>query len=68
MTRLRLTLAHEMCHVAAWMISHEYDQHHGKAFWHWAKRFEALVDDIQVTTKHDYEVHKPHRWQCQRYV
>ncbi len=34
--RLRTTLAHECCHVAAWVIEREYHQPHGPAFWRWA--------------------------------
>ncbi|KAF6256310.1 SprT-like family-domain-containing protein, partial [Scenedesmus sp. NREL 46B-D3] len=62
--RLRTTLAHEMCHVAAWAVSGEFRQHHGAAFWAWARRFEARVPGISVTTCHNYEVHAPFRWQC----
>jgi predicted SprT family Zn-dependent metalloprotease len=62
--RLRTTLAHEMCHVAAWAVSREFKQHHGPAFWAWARRFEARVPGIKVSTCHNYEVHAPFRWQC----
>lgn len=41
--RLRSTLAHEMCHVAAWALSKEYHPHHGQAFWGWAQRCERLM-------------------------
>ena len=34
--RLRSTLAHEMCHVAAWSLDKQYNPHHGPAFWRWA--------------------------------
>ncbi|KAF5825224.1 hypothetical protein DUNSADRAFT_13442, partial [Dunaliella salina] len=34
--RLRSTLAHEMCHVAAWAIEGDYTTPHGRAFWKWA--------------------------------
>ena len=33
---LRSTLAHEMCHVAAWTIDRQFHPHHGTAFWKWA--------------------------------
>lgn len=65
--RLRSTLAHEMCHVAAWAVSREFKQHHGPAFWAWARRFEGRVPDIKVTTCHSYDVHAPFRWQCSNY-
>jgi predicted SprT family Zn-dependent metalloprotease len=62
--RLRTTLSHEMCHVAAWVISKEWKQHHGEVFWAWARRFEHHVPGIKITTCHNYEVHAPFRWQC----
>jgi predicted SprT family Zn-dependent metalloprotease len=62
--RLRTTLSHEMCHVAAWVISKEWKQHHGDVFWAWARRFEHHVPGIKITTCHNYEVHAPFRWQC----
>jgi predicted SprT family Zn-dependent metalloprotease len=66
-TRLRSTLSHEMCHVAAWVISKEWKEHHGSVFWEWAHRFEALVPDIKITTCHNFDVHAPFRWQCSNY-
>jgi predicted SprT family Zn-dependent metalloprotease len=65
--RLRSTLSHEMCHVAAWVISKEWKEHHGSVFWEWAHRFEALVPDIKITTCHNFDVHAPFRWQCSNY-
>eukprot|EP00775_Hariotina_reticulata_P008588 gene8588-8770_t len=59
--RLRTTLAHEMCHVAAWAVSREFKQHHGPAFWSWAHRFESRVPGIKISTCHSYEVHVPFR-------
>lgn len=39
--RLRSTLAHEMCHVAAWAIEGDYTTPHGRAFWKWANALMA---------------------------
>lgn len=61
--RLRNTLAHEMCHVAAWSLDDEYHVPHGAAFWKWAQRFAPV--DIIITRCHNYEIHRPHRWQCE---
>jgi predicted SprT family Zn-dependent metalloprotease len=36
-SRLRSTLSHEMCHVAAWVISRDYKAHHGETFFAWAR-------------------------------
>lgn len=33
--RLRTTLSHEMCHVAAWLLDQEWKAPHGPAFWRW---------------------------------
>lgn len=41
--RLRSTLAHEMCHVAAWSLDREFHPHHGAAFWRWAGKISAAV-------------------------
>jgi predicted SprT family Zn-dependent metalloprotease len=62
--RLRTTLSHEMCHVAAWVISKEWKEHHGAVFWAWARRFEKQVHGIKITTCHNFDVHAPFRWQC----
>ena len=63
--RLRCTLAHEMCHVAAWAVSREFKSHHGADFRGWARRFEARVGGgLRITTTHTYEIFMPHRWRC----
>ncbi|MEW5304918.1 MAG: hypothetical protein WDW36_007495 [Sanguina aurantia] len=61
--RLRCTLAHEMCHVAAWVIDKEYKSPHGAVFRRWGDVVERELG-IQVTTRHTYEIHIPHRWTC----
>lgn len=65
--RLRTTLSHEMCHVAAWVVSKEWREHHGAVFWAWARRFEKQVAGIKITTCHNFDVHAPFRWQCSNY-
>lgn len=38
LTRLRSTLLHELCHVAAWVVDHTAKPPHGPCFKHWADR------------------------------
>jgi hypothetical protein len=42
--KLRCTLAHEMCHAAAWIVDGVSKPPHGDAFKTWARRFEAKVE------------------------
>jgi predicted SprT family Zn-dependent metalloprotease len=63
-SRLRSTLAHEMCHVAAWVVDREFEPHHGRAFKAWAARFQAAVAGVDITTRHDYAVFRPFKWEC----
>lgn len=62
-TRLRSTLAHEMCHILVWCIDAQFSRPHGKEF----KKFGALVEkklQIKVETTHDYEISYKYQWQC----
>lgn len=61
--RLRATLLHEMCHVAAWIIDAVTKPPHGATFRKWADRAERKLH-IPVTTCHSYDVHKPHTFKC----
>jgi predicted SprT family Zn-dependent metalloprotease len=47
--RLRATLAHELCHVAQWVVQREAKPPHGGAFRLWASRVEAY-DPTLVST------------------
>ena len=66
--RLRATLAHELCHAAAWLLNHERRPPHGPHFWSWAQRCsEKMVGgylSAPVATCHNYVVHKPFHFQC----
>ena len=62
--RLRCTLAHEMCHVAAWVLEEQYAPHHGSAFWHWAARCMDVLEEVNITRLHNFAVHAPYRWTC----
>lgn len=61
--RMRLTLAHEMCHAAQWLVDGTSKPPHGTAFRSWARQVERRTD-IVVTTRHTFDVHmrcRPHR-------
>ncbi|KDE08761.1 hypothetical protein MVLG_01214 [Microbotryum lychnidis-dioicae p1A1 Lamole] len=62
--KLNNTLAHELCHLAAWVISNELSPPHGKAFKLWAARVMAARPDIEVTTTHSYQITYKYRWRC----
>ncbi|TKA53237.1 hypothetical protein B0A53_04093 [Rhodotorula sp. CCFEE 5036] len=63
-SKLRHTLAHELCHLAAWAIDGEMKPPHGAAFKRWAKRVMIVRPDIEVTTTHAYEIVYKYRWKC----
>ncbi|GAA6020170.1 hypothetical protein JCM11491_005553 [Sporobolomyces phaffii] len=62
--KLRNTLAHELCHIAAWVLSNEVKPPHGGAFKLWAARIMQVVPDIKVTTTHSYQIVYKYRWRC----
>ena len=66
--RLRNVLAHEFCHLAAFMLSEgARDAPHGRAFRGWAARVtDALAHrNIAVTTRHAYEIDYAYAWRCE---
>ena len=62
--RLRITLSHEMCHAAAWLLDGENKPPHGERFWWWAKQVEAAYPDLTVTTRHDYDIAYKYWYKC----
>ena len=62
--KLRLTLAHEMCHAAAWIIDGCSRPPHGHTFRRWAAQVEARVEGLSISTCHRYSIHYKWRWQC----
>ncbi|GAA6033333.1 hypothetical protein JCM8097_006697 [Rhodosporidiobolus ruineniae] len=62
--KLKHTLAHELCHLAAWAIDGEMKPPHGGAFKRWAARIHLVRPDIVVTTTHAYEIDYKYRWRC----
>lgn len=62
--RLKQTLVHELCHVAAWLIDGVSEPAHGDEFWKWAKHAEQTIPGIKVTRCHTYEINAPYKFIC----
>jgi len=64
--RLLNVLAHEFCHLANFMVSGVRDQPHGASFKRWAAltSMEFADRDVEVTTKHSYEIEYRYGWVC----
>ncbi|KAI8983365.1 SprT-like family-domain-containing protein [Trametes punicea] len=63
--RIRNTLSHEMCHLASWLISGAPDEQHGSIFKGWAQKVMRKRQDVEITTKHNYEINHKYRWKCE---
>ena len=59
--KLKNTLSHEICHIAAWAIDKEMKPAHGPAFKAWGRKIMKARKDISVTTKHSYEIGRPNQ-------
>lgn len=62
--RLNLTLCHELCHVAAWLIDHVSKPPHGPVFKRWAARAAAAFPGVEVTTCHHYNINYKYTYEC----
>ncbi|TFK82454.1 hypothetical protein K466DRAFT_500296 [Polyporus arcularius HHB13444] len=62
--RIRNTLSHEMCHLACWIIDGAPTENHGSLFKNWAKKVMRKRSDIEVTTKHNYDIKYKYEWKC----
>ncbi|KAI0793295.1 SprT-like family-domain-containing protein [Abortiporus biennis] len=62
--RIRNTLAHEMCHIACWIIDKSPNEAHGHIFKSWARRVMHKRSDVEVTTRHSYEIKYKYQWEC----
>ena len=51
LARLNSTLAHEMCHIATWLISKDMKSPHGKNFKMWGSKVNRYRPDIVVTVR-----------------
>ncbi|CDO70916.1 hypothetical protein BN946_scf184829.g24 [Trametes cinnabarina] len=63
--RIRNTLSHEMCHLACWVISGEPEEQHGPIFKNWARQVMRKRRDVEITTRHNYEINHKYRWKCE---
>jgi predicted SprT family Zn-dependent metalloprotease len=66
--RLRTTLLHEMCHAAAWIIDGVSKPPHGKCFQKWARVAMNHVRDIEVITRHNFQISFKYVWTCVYYA
>ncbi|KAG2155400.1 SprT-like family-domain-containing protein [Suillus clintonianus] len=64
--RIRNTLSHEMCHLACWIINGDPKEGHGPAFKAWAHKVMTKRPEIEITTKHNYEISYPFEWKCEK--
>nr|ODN94420.1 hypothetical protein L204_04551 [Cryptococcus depauperatus CBS 7855] len=60
--RIKNTVAHEMCHLATWIISGDYKNPHGAIFKSWGRKVMAARQDIE--TKHSYSITYKYEWKC----
>ncbi|KAN0136612.1 SprT-like family domain containing protein [Lactarius tabidus] len=63
--RIRNTLSHEMCHLASWVINQEPKEGHGKVWKSWAAKVMRKRADIEISTRHNYEISYPFEWECE---
>ncbi|OSD05797.1 hypothetical protein PYCCODRAFT_1384846 [Trametes coccinea BRFM310] len=63
--RIRNTLSHEMCHLACWVISGQPEEQHGSIFKDWARKVMRKRSDVEITTRHNYEINHKYRWKCE---
>eukprot|EP00753_Platysulcus_tardus_P010597 PLAT2883.1.p1 GENE.PLAT2883.1~~PLAT2883.1.p1 ORF type:complete len:390 (-),score=144.30 PLAT2883.1:71-1240(-) len=63
--KLRKTLLHELCHVAAWLLDHTRKPPHGPAFKRWAAVAGRRAPSLPVTTSHTYEIAFKYQYVCQ---
>ncbi|KAF8531040.1 SprT-like family-domain-containing protein [Gautieria morchelliformis] len=63
--RVRNTLAHEMCHIAVWVLDGSpREDSHGRHFKLWAARITKARPDIIISKMHSYEINYKFRWEC----
>lgn len=62
--KLRLTLCHEMCHAAAWLINASNKPAHGRVFKYWGAQATKSDRSLIVKTCHTYEINYKFRYQC----
>ena len=65
--RLRMTLAHEMCHAMQWLVDGEARPPHGAAFQRWAGVLEQRCPEIGDVSQrcHTYEIETRFNYRCE---
>ncbi|KAF8887770.1 SprT-like family-domain-containing protein, partial [Infundibulicybe gibba] len=64
--RIRNTLSHEMCHLASWIIDQDPKEGHGKLWKSWTARVMRKRPNIDISTRHNYEITYPFQWECEK--
>ncbi|KAG9023171.1 hypothetical protein FRB95_013470 [Tulasnella sp. JGI-2019a] len=62
--RVRNTLSHEMCHLSTWLVDGIGNPDHGAAWKKWANKVTRKRSDIEITTRHTYEIAYKYSWKC----
>jgi predicted SprT family Zn-dependent metalloprotease len=60
-------VAHEFCHLAAFMISNMHNHPHGEEFKGWARRVTDTFGrsrGVHVNTRYTIEINYKHAWRC----
>jgi hypothetical protein len=53
-----------MCHAAQWLIDGKVKPAHGSCFKKWANIATAKIEDVTVTTTHDFAIQYKYAWAC----
>ncbi|EGO28517.1 hypothetical protein SERLADRAFT_380260, partial [Serpula lacrymans var. lacrymans S7.9] len=53
-----------MCHLACWIIDKDPKEGHGRLFKAWADKVMRKRKDIEISTRHNYEISYPYEWKC----
>ncbi|KAJ3363659.1 hypothetical protein GGF32_003695 [Allomyces javanicus] len=62
--RMRSTLLHETCHVAAWLLDQTRKPPHGATFQKWGDRATRAFPALPVTRCHLFEIHFKYTYVC----
>ncbi|KAJ3368531.1 hypothetical protein GGF31_006351 [Allomyces arbusculus] len=62
--RMRSTLLHETCHVAAWLLDQTRKPPHGATFQKWGDRATRAFPALPVTRCHLFEIHFKYTYIC----
>ena len=65
--RVRATLLHELCHVAAWVVDGVRKPPHGPIFKKWGKRCTKIYPDLAVSRCHNYSIEFKYIYRCINY-